>query len=936
MDNTKDFIYIKGAKENNLKNIDVTLPKNSLIVMTGVSGSGKTSLAFDTLYQEGQRRYIESLSSYARQFLGSFEKPAVESIEGLSPSISIDQKTTSQNPRSTVGTVTEIYDYFRLLYARIGQPYDPITNLALEKQTIQDMVDYTLKLPLETKVIILAPLVIREKGTHKKTIDLLIKEGYNRILVDKEYYLLEEVPELDKNQYHDLSVVIDRVVIKEDIRSRIYESFETATKLTKGLAAISVADEVRIFSENYKVSDPNFSIPELEPRLFSFNTPIGACPYCNGLGLKKVISEDLVLDLRKSVRQGGIIPYRNFFEENLWNQEVEQIALIKGIDLNVPTGKMKKEDLNVILYGAQNVHYKIKSTSNRVYEKNAYEGVITNLSRRYLETTSEWIRMWIEQYMSESVCKECGGQRLNKAALSVKIGGKNISELTSLAILKILDFINNLQLNKEQQHICEAILNEINARLKFLVNVGLDYLTLARSSATLSGGEAQRIRLATQIGSKLTGVLYVLDEPSIGLHQKDNDKLIKTLKDMRDLGNTLVVVEHDLETMYNADYIVDIGPKAGSQGGYLVACGTVKDIINSPESITGKYLSGEKVIPYPKIRRVANNKLIIAGARQNNLKNLSVEIPLGVFVAVTGVSGSGKSTLVNEILFKSLNAKLYTTKETPGLHDGIINSELIDKLVEISQTPIGRSPRSNPVTYTGVFDDIREIFTQTQEARSRGYLKGRFSFNVSGGRCEYCSGDGVKRISMHFLPDVYVTCEKCGGSRFNHETLEVKFKGKNIAEVLDMTVSEALEFFKNIPKIYEKIKTLHDCGLDYLKLGQSSTTLSGGEAQRVKLASELYKKPTPKTLYILDEPTTGLHSYDVEKLMEVFNRIVDNGATIVVIEHNLDIIKNADYIIDLGPNGGDEGGYLIACGTPEEVVKVPESFTGQYLKKVLV
>jgi len=934
-ENTKDFIYIKGAKENNLKNIDCIIPKNKFVVMTGISGSGKTSLAFDTLYQEGQRRYIESLSSYARQFLGSFEKPNVEAIDGLSPAISIDQKTTSNNPRSTVGTVTEIYDYLRLLYARIGTPYDPITNLPLVKQTIQDMVDIIFTYPKDSKLTILSPVVIREKGSHKKLIESLIKDGYSRALIDKELVFLEEVVDLEKNQNHDISVVIDRLIINDEYKSRIYESFELATKLSKGLADAIINDITISFSEQYKVSDNSFKVPTLEPRLFSFNTPIGACSTCNGLGVKREVSKDLILDKRKAIKDGGLLPYKNFFEENLWLQDIENIARILKIDLNKPISELSDSELNVFLYGYNNVKYSIKSSGGHIYERVGFEGVIPQLNRRYLETNSDFIRSWIEQYMSDTICPSCCGKRLNQSALCVKLNGIDIIELTNLSISKIIAFVKELKLNQTQSTIAESIIKEIVNRLSFLSNVGLEYLTLSRRASTLSGGEAQRIRLATQIGSQLTGVLYVLDEPSIGLHQKDNLKLISALKTMRDLGNTLVIVEHDLETMLNADYIIDIGPLAGEKGGYLVACGNVSDIINNRSSITGKYLSGEKVISYNPNRRPHSQEITIIGARQNNLKNIIVKIPLGNLVLVTGVSGSGKSTLVNEILYKGLYNLIYSKKDTPGAHDAILGHNMIDKLVEISQTPIGRSPRSNPATYIGVFDDIRELFAQTEDSKMRGYLKGRFSFNVPGGRCEYCGGDGLKRISMHFLPDVYVTCEKCNGTRYNSETLQVKYKGLNISSVLNMTVSESLDFFENHHKIYDKIKTMHDCGLDYIKLGQPATTLSGGEAQRVKLASELYKKPTPKTIYILDEPTTGLHSYDVEKLLNVFNRLVDLGSTVLVIEHNLDIIKNADYIIDLGPEGGELGGYVVACGTPESVSLNASSYTGQYLKKVL-
>ncbi|MDR2827820.1 MAG: excinuclease ABC subunit UvrA [Acholeplasmatales bacterium] len=940
MDNTRDYIYIKGAKENNLKNIDVVVPKNKLVIATGISGSGKTSLAFDTLYQEGQRRYIESLSSYARQFLGSFEKPNVESIEGLSPSISIDQRTTSANPRSTVGTVTEIYDYLRLLYARIGIPYNPVTGQPITKQTILEMATRVMEYKEDTKIYILSPMVKREKGTHKKLFEELIKEGFERVLLDKELLLIEEIPELDKNKNHDISVVIDRIKLNhlEATKSRVYESLELACSKSNGLAQILVDDkDLILFSEHYNITDLDFSIPVLEHRLFSFNTPLGACPHCNGLGVKLTISEDLLLLKDKSFNNGGLLSNKNFEEGNLSNQEIAQIAKIYDIDLDIPIAQIPREKLDIILYGTKDhkINYTIKSNGNHTYEKNNFEGVITNLNRRYMETTSDWIRTWVEQYMTEEICPVCNGARLNKAALSVKVGTLNISELTSMSIDKILDYFNNLILNNEQKLISESILSEIKNRLSFLLDVGLEYLTLSRNAGTLSGGEAQRIRLATQIGSKLTGVLYVLDEPSIGLHQKDNQRLINTLKKMRDIGNTLVVVEHDLDTMRQSDYIIDIGPYAGENGGYLVAAGSPKEIEDNPNSITGAYLSGRKTIPYNIKRRTKKGEIIIVGAKENNLKDITVNIPTSVLNVITGVSGSGKSTLVNEILYKGLASKLYATKDKVGKHDYIIDNGNIDKIIEISQSPIGRTPRSNSATYTGVFDDIRDLYSLTTEAKARGYQKGRFSFNVKGGRCEACAGDGVKRIQMHFLPDVYVPCEACKGTRYNSETLQIKYKGKNIADVLKMKVIDALAFFENHPKIHYKLQALHDCGLDYISLGQSATTLSGGEAQRVKLAAELYKKSNDKTLYILDEPTTGLHSYDVEKLLEVFNKIVDNGSTMVIIEHNLDIIKNADYIIDLGPDGGDKGGYVVCAGTPEEIAKCEKSYTGAYLKGIL-
>jgi len=798
------------------------------------------------------------------------------------------------------------------------------------------MTDITLNNEEGAKLVIISPLVIRKKGTHKALFETLLKDGLTRVIVDNQMLLIEDIDELDKNTFHNIAAVIDRLILRKSEYDRIYSAFELAVKLSNGHAGIIINDkEPQYFSEEYQSTNSDIAIPELEPRLFSFNIPIGACPACNGLGVKKTISLDLILNMEKSINEDAIIPYKNFDEGNLQRQELLIACKKLGIDLDLPLNKMKKEDLNKILYGEDNINLSLTSNSGRKYSKNSFEGVINYLNRKYADTNSDWIRDWLDQYMNESVCEECGGKRLNKMALSVKVGGIDIIELTQLPIKKILSFVNSLVLNEEEIKVTDLLIKEIDARLNFLLNVGLDYLTLSRSAATLSGGEAQRIRLATQIGSKLTGVLYVLDEPSIGLHQKDNEKLIATLKSMRDLGNTVIVVEHDIETMLQSDYIVDIGLLAGVNGGRLIAYGTPEEVSKNNDSITASYLSGRKIIPYNKNRRVSKENIIIVGAKQNNLKNINVTIPLHNLVVVSGVSGSGKSTLVNEILYKGLKKHIYKSKEIPGLYDSIINQNLIDRVIEISQTPIGRTPRSNPATYTGVFDDIRELYATTELSRMRGYNKSRFSFNVKGGRCEHCFGDGVKKISMHFLPDVYVTCSACGGTRFNKETLDVKYKGKNIAEVLDMTVSEALDFFENIPKIHSKIKTIHDCGLDYIKLGQSATTLSGGEAQRVKLASELYKKPTSSTMYILDEPTTGLHSYDVEKLLQVFNEIVNTGASMIVIEHNLDVIKNADYIIDMGPDGGDAGGTVIASGTPEEVSNNKNSYTGQYLKNIL-
>ncbi|QWB96175.1 excinuclease ABC subunit UvrA [Mycoplasmatota bacterium] len=934
-----DYIKVHGARENNLQNIDIDIPKNKLVVMTGIYGSGKSSLAFDTLYQEGQRRYMESLSSYARQFLGNFEKPDVDRIEGLSPSISIDQKTTSNNPRSTVGTVTEIYDYLRLLYARVGTPYCPGTDEPLSKQTIEEMTVRIQSLEEKSKVIIMSPVVERQKGTHKKLAAQYLKEGFTRAYVDGMQVELDDFPDLDKNMNHDVYIVIDRLIIKEGIRSRLYDALELAARLSNGKTKVLVnSDQILSFNQNYACIDSDFSIPDLEPRLFSFNTPIGACPHCNGLGLNLEVAESLVVNPDKSILEGGIIPYKNNFEENLSSQMLEQLCKHYKIDMSAAMRDLSREELDIILFGSPDkIHFKLTSSSGNHHASfDYYEGIINNLTRRYRETTSEWIRTWIENFMTESVCPVCHGARLNEQALSVKIGGKNIDEVTRLAIDDEIVFLENLELGVEQKQIAHLALQEIINRLTFLKDVGLGYLALYRQAGTLSGGEAQRIRLATQIGSKLTGVLYVLDEPSIGLHQKDNDRLIETLKKMRDLGNTLVVVEHDHETMLASDYLIDIGPKAGKFGGKVVAYGTPAEVMKNKDSITGKYLNGELSIPVPKKRREGHDEdILVIGAKANNLKDLDVSFPMGKLTVVTGVSGSGKSTLVNDILLKGLQQKYYKTKEKPGEHTFIDDHQIIERVIEISQSPIGRTPRSNPATYTGVFDDIRDLYAQTNDAKARGYKKGRFSFNVKGGRCEACRGDGLKKISMHFLPDVYVPCEVCGGARYNHETLQIKYRGLHIADVLDLTIDDALEFFKNHPKIYGKLKTIHDVGLGYITLGQSATTLYGGEAQRVKLASELYRRITQRSIYILDEPTTGLHTDDVKRLLEVFHRIVDEGATMVVIEHNLDVIKNADYIIDLGPEGGDAGGQVIAKGTPEEVAKVKESYTGQYLKKVL-
>ena len=935
-----DKIIIKGARENNLDNINIELPKNKLIVMTGVSGSGKSSLAFDTIYAEGQRRYVESLSAYARQFLGGTEKPDVDSIEGLSPAISIDQKTTNKNPRSTVGTVTEIYDYLRLLYARIGIPYCPIHNKPISSQSIEEMTIQILKLEENTKIRVLSPIIYGEKGTQQDLLEKLKKDGYIRVVIDGEDYDLTEEIKLEKNKKHNISVVVDRLIIKESIRSRLYESIELATKLSKGKVVIDVIGGKEIvMSEKYACPDCDFSLPELEPRMFSFNAPYGACPDCKGLGMKMKIDEDLVIpDRDLSIIEGAIKVINLKDETNIISTQISTVCNYYDIDMNEPIKNIKREKLDKLLYGSPDViefNYVSKNGNTRT-QRDFYEGIITNLERRYIETKSGWIREWIEGYMTELPCTTCHGSRLNDLVLSVKINDKNIYEVTLLSIKKLYKFITTLKLNKEQAEIANLIVKEIESRLSFLINVGLEYLTLSRSAETLSGGEAQRIRLATQIGSRLTGVLYVLDEPSIGLHQRDNDRLINSLLEMRDLGNTLVVVEHDTDTMLAADYLVDIGPGAGIHGGKVVAEGKPIDVINNENSLTGRYLKGIEKIEVPDKRRKGNKKYIeIKGASENNLKNINVKIPLGTFTCVTGVSGSGKSSLINEILYKSIANNLYKNKLKPGKHKSIKGLENIDKVIDISQSPIGRTPRSNPATYTGVFDDIRDVFTETKEAKLRGYDKGRFSFNVKGGRCEACWGDGVKKIEMHFLPNVYVPCEVCGGTRYNTETLQVKYKDKNIYDVLEMQVEEAYEFFENVPKVKNKLKMLMDVGLSYIKLGQSAPTLSGGEAARVKLAKELQKKPTGKSLFILDEPTTGLHADDIKKLLVILNRIVENGDTVIVIEHNLDVIKVADYIIDLGPEGGDNGGTIVATGTPEEVIKNENSHTGKYLKKYL-
>lgn len=938
----EDKLIIRGARENNLKNINIDIPKNKLVIMTGLSGSGKTSLAFDTIYAEGQRRYVESLSAYARQFLGNMEKPDVDAIEGLSPAIAIDQKTTSNNPRSTVGTVTEIYDYLRLLYARVGKAYCPKHDVVIESQTIKQMADTIDQYADGDRLMVVARVVKRKKGTFKDYFADLLKDGYLRVVVDGQNYMLDEEIELDKNKKHDIDVVIDRIIKKEGYRSRLVDSLEVGLKLTGGEVIVQnlTTKTEELFSEHLACPICGFSVPKLEPRLFSFNNPLGACPDCRGLGIKNEVDVDLLIpDWSKSINEGGL----RYFKTAVGTNRIEWqrfLVLCKKykIDLDKPLKDFTKQELSYILDGSREpISYEIVSDSGNVSRTTKFiEGVRTLIARRYEETTSKWSKEWYASFMSEHTCPTCKGRRLNDQVLSVRVGGLNIAEFTEQSIGDALHFIQNIKLTDYEMNIARLVVKEINDRLTFLNNVGLGYLTLARRAGGLSGGEAQRIRLATQIGTRLTGVLYVLDEPSIGLHQRDNEKLIKSLQDIRDLGNSVLVVEHDEDTMKASDFIVDIGPGAGVHGGQVICAGTPEEVMNCKDSITGQYLSGNRKIEVPQKRRKGNGLFIeVKGAKEHNLKNINVKFPLGKFNVVTGVSGSGKSTLVNDILGKSLMRYVYQSKERPGLHKEILGIENIDKVIEVSQDPIGRTPRSNPVTYTGVFDDIRDLFAQTNEAKMRGYDKGRFSFNVKGGRCEACQGDGLKKISMHFLPDVYVPCEQCEGKRYNEETLQVTYKDKNIYDVLEMTVEEAVDFFDNLPKIRNKIQTLYDVGLGYIKLGQSATTLSGGEAQRVKLASELQKKSTGKTVYILDEPTTGLHSHDVARLIDVLQRIVDQGDTIIVIEHNLDVIKVADHIIDLGPEGGAGGGTIVVTGTPEKVAKCEKSYTGQFLKSML-
>jgi excinuclease ABC subunit A len=935
-----DKLIVKGARAHNLKNIDVTIPRDKLVVLTGLSGSGKSSLAFDTIYAEGQRRYVESLSAYARQFLGQMDKPDVDSIEGLSPAISIDQKTTSRNPRSTVGTVTEIYDYLRLLFARVGRPTCPVHNIEISSQTIEQMVDRVLEYPERTKLQILAPLVSGRKGTHVKVLEDVKKQGYVRVRIDGEMHDLGDEIELEKNKKHSIEVVIDRIVVKEGIAARLADSLEAALKLGEGNVLIDViGEEELMFSENHACPICGFSIGELEPRMFSFNSPFGACSECDGLGAKLEVDVDLVVPNKElSLKQHAIAPWEPTSSQ-YYPQLLEAICNHYGIDMDVPVKDLQDHEMDKILYGSDKdrIYFRYENDWGQVRENYiVFEGVLKNIERRYKETGSDYIREQMEKYMGEHACPTCKGYRLKRETLAVLVDGRHIGEVTALSVEEAHQFFQSLELSEKEMKIANMIFREITERLGFLINVGLDYLTMSRSAGTLSGGEAQRIRLATQIGSRLTGVLYILDEPSIGLHQRDNDRLIDTLKNMRDIGNTLIVVEHDEDTMLAADHLIDIGPGAGVHGGEIISQGTPAEVMDDPNSLTGQYLSGKKFIPLPIERRKPDGRYLeIKGAKENNLKNVNVKFPLGTFMAVTGVSGSGKSTLINEILHKSLAMKIHRAKSKPGEFREIKGVDHLDKVIDIDQSPIGRTPRSNPATYTGVFDDIRDVFASTNEAKVRGYKKGRFSFNVKGGRCEACRGDGIIKIEMHFLPDVYVPCEVCHGKRYNRETLEVKYKGKNISDILDMTVEAAVEFFANIPKIARKLQTIYDVGLGYITLGQPATTLSGGEAQRVKLASELHRRSTGRSLYILDEPTTGLHVDDIARLLTVLQRLVENGDTVLVIEHNLDVIKAADYIVDLGPEGGDRGGTIVATGTPEKIAEVEDSYTGRYLKPIL-
>lgn len=935
-----DHIAVKGARAHNLKNIDITIPRDKLVVLTGLSGSGKSSLAFDTIYAEGQRRYVESLSAYARQFLGQMDKPDVDSIEGLSPAISIDQKTTSRNPRSTVGTVTEIYDYLRLLYARIGRPFCPVHGIEISSQTIGQMVDRLMELEDRTKIQVLAPVISGRKGTHSKVFEDVKRQGYVRVRVDGDMYDIEEEIELDKNKKHSIEVIIDRIVMKEGIEARLADSLETALRLGEGNVVIDVMEkEEWLFSEHHACPHCGFSVGELEPRMFSFNSPFGACPSCDGLGMKKKVDVDLVIPNRElSLNENAIAPWEPVSSQ-YYPQLLKAVCLHYGINMDTPVKELPDDQVDKLLNGSgkDKIRFRYENDFGQIRDNQImFEGVLHNVERRYKETSSDYIRDQMEKYMGESRCPTCKGQRLKRESLAVKMNGLTISEVTDFSIQETEAFFKDIELTEKEMQIARLVLQEIGERLGFLNDVGLDYLTLGRAAGTLSGGEAQRIRLATQIGSRLTGVLYILDEPSIGLHQRDNDRLIRTMQNMRDIGNTLIVVEHDEDTMMAADYLIDIGPGAGIHGGEVIAAGTPEEVMKNNKSLTGRYLSGDKFIPLPDERRKPDGRWIeVTGAKENNLKNVKAKFPLGLFIAVTGVSGSGKSTLINEILHKSLAQKLNRAKSRPGAHKEVKGMDQLEKVIDIDQSPIGRTPRSNPATYTGVFDDIRDVFAQTNEAKVRGYKKGRFSFNVKGGRCEACRGDGIIKIEMHFLPDVYVPCEVCHGKRYNRETLEVRYKGKNISDVLEMTVDDALVYFENIPKIKRKLQTIVDVGLGYITLGQPATTLSGGEAQRVKLASELHRRSNGRSFYILDEPTTGLHTDDIARLLDVLQRLVENGDTVLVIEHNLDIIKAADYVVDLGPEGGDKGGTIVASGSPEEIADTKESHTGYYLKKIL-